>query len=64
MELTNNQKIIGVAVAAFAIAVTSNIAAQAIYARNKLGADKKTLLLTSAMGVGVGVLAMKYFKLK
>lgn len=46
----------------FAIAVAGNVAARSIYTNSRLGADKKNLVISSSLAIGLGYILLKKFK--
>jgi hypothetical protein len=48
----------------FVIAVSANIVAESLYTNSRIGSDKKTLLIGSAVGIASAFALAKFMKIK
>ena len=60
--MNETAKIVLLSAGAFAILTAANVASQSIYTHSKIGIDRKGLLISAAVGIGVSYALMKYYK--
>lgn len=64
LRMNPNVRLALAAAGVFVIAVSANVVAESLYTNSKIGADKRTLLIGAALGIGAAFALAKFMKIK